>query len=86
MMVHCLVPVSRDFATYSIMLAFLEDFKELFHKKEIQAITCTCNNCIILCLLLMPVGRKIAPNTGANATKFFTLATKSSELIAKLAT
>ena len=31
-------------------------------------------------------GRKIAPNTGANATKFFTLATKSWELVAKLAT
>ena len=31
-------------------------------------------------------GRKIAPNTGANATKFFTLATKSSKLVAKLAT
>ena len=31
-------------------------------------------------------GRKIAPNTGANATKFFTLATKSWKLVAKLAT
>ena len=26
-------------------------------------------------------GRKIAPNTGANATKFFTLATKSWKLV-----
>ena len=31
-------------------------------------------------------GREIAPNTGANATKFFTLATKSWKLVAKLAT
>ena len=31
-------------------------------------------------------GRKIAPNTGANATKFFILATKSWKLVAKLAT
>ena len=32
------------------------------------------------------LGREIAPNTGANATKFFTLATKSWKLVAKLAT
>ena len=31
-------------------------------------------------------GREIAPNTGANATKFFTLANKSWKLVAKLAT
>ena len=31
-------------------------------------------------------GREIAPNTGANATKFFILATKSSKVVAKLAT
>ena len=31
-------------------------------------------------------GREIAPNTGANVTKFFTLATKSWKLVAKLAT
>ena len=31
-------------------------------------------------------GREIAPNTGANATKFFNLATKSWKLVAKLAT
>ena len=31
-------------------------------------------------------GREIAPNTGTNATKFFTLATKSWKLVAKLAT
>ena len=31
-------------------------------------------------------GREIAPNTGANATKFSTLATKSWKLVAKLAT
>ena len=31
-------------------------------------------------------GRKIAPDTGANATKFFMLATKSWKLVAKLAT
>ena len=31
-------------------------------------------------------GCKIAPNTGANATKFFTLATKSWKLVANLAT
>ena len=32
------------------------------------------------------IGRKIAPNTGANVTKFFTLATKSWKLVANLAT
>ena len=31
-------------------------------------------------------GREIAPNTGANATKFFTLATKSWKFVAKLVT
>ena len=31
-------------------------------------------------------GREIAPNTGSNATTFFTLATKSWKLVAKLAT
>ena len=31
-------------------------------------------------------GHEIAPNTGANVTKFFTLATKSWKLVAKLAT
>ena len=31
-------------------------------------------------------GREIAPNTGVNATKFFTLVTKSWKLVAKLAT
>ena len=31
-------------------------------------------------------GREIAPNTGANATKFFILVTKSSKVVAKLAT
>ena len=30
-------------------------------------------------------GRKIAPNTGANATKFFALTTKSLKLVANLA-
>ena len=30
-------------------------------------------------------GREIAPNTGANAIKLFTLATKSWKLVAKLA-
>ena len=34
--------------------------------------------------LLGNAGRKIAPNTVANATKFFTLATKSWKLVAKL--
>ena len=34
----------------------------------------------------VPAGREIAPNTDANATKFFTLATKSWKLVAKLAT
>ena len=31
-------------------------------------------------------GHKIAPNAGANGTKFFTLASKSWKLVAKLAT
>ena len=37
-------------------------------------------------IILAPSGRKIAPNTGANATKFFTLVTKSWKLVAKLVT
>ena len=37
-------------------------------------------------LPLLHTGHEIAPNTGANATKFFTLATKSWKLVAKLAT
>ena len=41
----------------------------------------------LLFILTYPTaGRKIAPNTGANATKFFTLATKSWKLVAKFAT
>ena len=39
---------------------------------------------VFICIGL--AGREIAPNTGANATKFFTLATKSWKLVAKLAT
>ena len=35
---------------------------------------------------LTHAGHEIVPNTGANATKFFTLATKSWKLVAKLAT
>ena len=35
---------------------------------------------------MVVAGRKIAPNTGANATKFFALATKSLKLVANLAT
>ena len=35
---------------------------------------------------LVSAGREIAPNTGTNVTKFFTLATKSWKLVAKLAT
>ena len=31
-------------------------------------------------------GHEIAPNTGTNVTKFFTLATKSRKLVAKLVT
>ena len=34
----------------------------------------------------MCTGHEIALNTGANATKFFTLATKSGKLVTKLAT
>ena len=34
----------------------------------------------------MNLGCEIAPNTGANATKFFTFVTKSSKVVTKLAT
>ena len=37
-------------------------------------------------VIIIITGRKIAPNTGANATKFFTLATKAWKLVANLAT
>ena len=40
----------------------------------------TCDviiSCMPHSFLCAKTGRKIAPNTGANATKFFTLATKS---------
>ena len=40
----------------------------------------------IMVKLIVNTGRKIAPNTGANAPKLFTLATKSLKLVAKLAT
>ena len=49
-------------------------------------------HCYLLCIPLgtrlseMHSGCEIVPNTGANATKFFTLATKSWKLGAKLAT
>ena len=36
--------------------------------------------------MTMNPGREIVPNTGANVTKFFTLVTKSSKVVAKLAT
>ena len=32
---------------------------------------------ICVCVCIYSTGREIAPNRGANATKFFTLATKS---------
>ena len=32
---------------------------------------------IIIIIIIIITGRKIAPNTGTNATNFFTLATKS---------
>ena len=43
---------------------------------------------IIVKAILVPgnSGHEIGPNTGANATKFFTLATKSWKLVAQLAT
>ena len=40
----------------------------------------------IVNVLVSRPGREIAPNTGANVTNFFTLATKSWKLVAKLAT
>ena len=40
----------------------------------------------LLTKLFVLTGRKIAPNIGANATKFFALATKSLKLVANLAT
>ena len=42
--------------------------------------------CLFLRSARTSTGRKIAPNTGANATKFFALATKSLKLVANLAT
>ena len=33
--------------------------------------------CVCVCVYIYSTGREIAPNRGANATKFFTLATKS---------
>ena len=47
--------------------------------------SCIWSTLLKFCTLLLIPGRKIAPNTGANATKFFTLATKFLELVAKLA-
>ena len=41
---------------------------------------------IIIMICIFSSGHEIAPNTGTNVTKFFTLATKSWKLIAKLAT
>ena len=40
--------------------------------------------CVCVYIYIL-TGREIAPNRGANATKFFTLATKSWKLVAKLA-
>ena len=47
--------------------------------------SCHSKNSHSKCLQAL-AGREIAPNTGANATKFFTLATKSCKLVTKLAT
>ena len=41
---------------------------------------------VCVCICIFWPGREIAPNRGANATKFFTLVTKSWKLVAKLAT
>ena len=41
---------------------------------------------IIIMICIFSSGHEIAPNTGTSVTKFFTLATKSWKLIAKLAT
>ena len=40
---------------------------------------------VCVCVCIYSTGREIAPNRGANVTKFFTLATKSWKLVAKLA-
>ena len=40
---------------------------------------------VCVCICIFWPGREIAPNRGANATKFFTLVTKSWKLVAKLA-
>ena len=40
----------------------------------------------VSCYQNVPSGCEIVPNTGANATKFFTLVTKSSKLVAILVT
>ena len=40
---------------------------------------------LVIFLTIHYSGREIAPNTGANVTKFFTLVTKSWKLVAKLA-
>ena len=37
---------------------------------------CVCV-CVCVCVCIYSTGREIVPNRGANATKFFTLATKS---------
>ena len=49
-------------------------------------LTLTKGKCSRVRLHSSQAGRKIAPNTGANATKFFALATKSLKLVANLAT
>ena len=55
-------------------------------KLTISLILLTINGMLQWLKQLHFTGREIAPNTGANATKFFTLATKSWKLVAKLAT
>ena len=55
-------------------------------RKSGYKLTCHSQTSLVIFLTIHYLGCEIAPNTGANVTKFFTLVTKSWELVAKLAT
>ena len=58
--------------------------KILMNTREIEIPIANCRNMRGLGRVSYIAGHKIAPNTGANATKFFTLATKSWKLVARI--
>ena len=80
---HCWLALIYDQLEYRLIPQWItiNNILLFYHMKQIESML------LWVCTVIHNVsGREIAPNTGANAPKFFTLATKSWKLVAKLVT